>query len=288
MIKNGALLATPFLTLTVDSTGERGLLGVAFDPNFATNQFVYVYYTAPGTPTAQPRQPLHRQRRRRRRRQRGRRCSTSTTCRSATNHNGGALHFGPDGKLYIGVGENANGAQRADADQPARARSCASTPTAASRPTTRSSQRPTGNNRAIWALGLRNPFTFAFSPAPAGCSSTTSARTPGRRSTTASPGRTTAGRRPKGRPTTRRFRRRSSPTHDSARHRLRDHRRRFYNPPVAQFPASLHGQLFLRRLLRRLDQDRRSGQPASRSRISRRASARRSDRRSARPAASTI
>src|SRR6267142_6111857 len=44
--KNGALLATPFVTLTVDSNGERGLLGVAFDPNFATNQFVYVYYTA--------------------------------------------------------------------------------------------------------------------------------------------------------------------------------------------------------------------------------------------------
>ena len=46
VIKNGALLATPFVTLPVDSAGERGLLGIAFDPNFATNQFVYVYYTA--------------------------------------------------------------------------------------------------------------------------------------------------------------------------------------------------------------------------------------------------
>src|SRR6185295_17025857 len=45
VIKNGALLATPFLTVNVDSAGERGLLGVAFDPNFAFNQFVYVYYT---------------------------------------------------------------------------------------------------------------------------------------------------------------------------------------------------------------------------------------------------
>src|SRR4029077_4596975 len=34
VIKNGALLATPFLTVTVNSSGERGLLGVAFDPNF--------------------------------------------------------------------------------------------------------------------------------------------------------------------------------------------------------------------------------------------------------------
>ena len=50
VIKNGGLLATPFLTLTVDSSGERGLLGVTFDPNFASNNFVYVYYTVPGSP----------------------------------------------------------------------------------------------------------------------------------------------------------------------------------------------------------------------------------------------
>ena len=42
VIKDGALLATPFVTLTVDSAGERGLLGVAFDPAFAANHFVYV------------------------------------------------------------------------------------------------------------------------------------------------------------------------------------------------------------------------------------------------------
>src|SRR5262245_22967881 len=46
VIKNGALLPTPFLTVPVDATGERGLLGVAFDPAFATNSYVYVYYTA--------------------------------------------------------------------------------------------------------------------------------------------------------------------------------------------------------------------------------------------------
>src|SRR5205823_6457285 len=37
--------ATPFVSLTVDSSGERGLLGIAFDPNFGSNQFVYLYYT---------------------------------------------------------------------------------------------------------------------------------------------------------------------------------------------------------------------------------------------------
>ena len=117
VIKNDALLATPFVTLTVNSSGERGLLGVAFDPNFASNHYVYLYYTAP-TPS------VHN------------RLSRFTANGdvvvpgsefvlldlpnlSATNHNGGAIHFGPDGKLYVAVGENANGAQRAvDDDDP--------------------------------------------------------------------------------------------------------------------------------------------------------------------------
>src|SRR4030095_779129 len=50
VIKNGVLLPTPFITLNVDPSGERGLLGIAFDPNFATNNFIYLYYTVPGSP----------------------------------------------------------------------------------------------------------------------------------------------------------------------------------------------------------------------------------------------
>src|SRR3982750_3395140 len=46
IVKNNTLLPTPFVTLRVSSAGERGLLGVAFDPNFAVNHFVYVFYTA--------------------------------------------------------------------------------------------------------------------------------------------------------------------------------------------------------------------------------------------------
>ena len=70
VIKNGVLLSTPFVSLTVDSNGERGLLGVAFDPNFASNQYVYVYYTtttrrctiasAASRPTATSRSPAAR------------------------------------------------------------------------------------------------------------------------------------------------------------------------------------------------------------------------------------
>ena len=46
VVQDGVLLPTPFLTLPVDATGERGLESVEFDPNFATNHFLYVYYTA--------------------------------------------------------------------------------------------------------------------------------------------------------------------------------------------------------------------------------------------------
>jgi glucose/arabinose dehydrogenase len=166
VIKNGALLATPFVTLTVDSNGERGLLGVAFDPNFATNQFVYVYYTAT-TPT------IHN------------RVSRFTAngdvalagevpifdlnnLSAATNHNGGAIHFGSDGKLYIAVGENANAANSQTVGnllgKILRINSDGSIPS--DNPTTFSgiADSPSGNNRAIWSVGLRNPYTFTFQP----------------------------------------------------------------------------------------------------------------------------
>ena len=75
------------------------------------------------------------------------------------------------------------------------ARCCGSTPTARSPTDNPFFTRATGANRAIWALGLRNPFTFAFQPGTGrDATSTTSARARGRRSTSASPARTTAGR----------------------------------------------------------------------------------------------
>ena len=45
MVKNGALLAAPFATIPVDSTGERGLIGITLHPNFAANGFVYIHAT---------------------------------------------------------------------------------------------------------------------------------------------------------------------------------------------------------------------------------------------------
>jgi glucose/arabinose dehydrogenase len=161
VIKNGALLATPFVSLTVNSVGERGLLGVAFDPGFQSNGFVYVYYTAT-TPNTHNRV--------------SRFTATGDVAQAgsetilmdleplgATNHNGGAIHFGNDGKLYIAVGENAVGSNsqtlanrlgkilRINAD--------------GSIPFDNPFyNQASGVNRSIWALGLRNPFTFAVEP----------------------------------------------------------------------------------------------------------------------------
>jgi glucose/arabinose dehydrogenase len=162
VIKNGALLPAPFVSLSVNSSGERGLLGIAFDPNFTTNQFVYLYYT---TSTA----PIHN--RISRFRANGDVAEANSelvimdldNLSSATNHNGGAIHFGPDGKLYAAVGENASAANAQNFSNRLgkilRINSDGTIPT----------DNPfldatTGANRAIWALGLRNPFTFGFQP----------------------------------------------------------------------------------------------------------------------------
>ncbi len=162
VIKNGALLPTPFLTVTVDASGERGLLGVAFDPNFVSNQLIYVYYTAT-TPT------IHN------------RISRFTASgdvalagsetivmdlnnlSTATNHNGGALHFGPDGHLYVAVGDNANGSN-AQSLATRHGKMLRITSTGAIPTDNPFFNQATGDNRAIWALGLRNPFTFSFQP----------------------------------------------------------------------------------------------------------------------------
>ncbi len=160
VIENNQLLATPFVSLTVNSSGERGLLGVAFDPNFTVNQFVYLYYTAT-SPTIHNR--VSRFTANGNVAVGGETVLLDLPTLSATNHNGGAMHFGLDGKLYIAVGDNANGANSQSLTTPLgkmlRINTDGTIP----------SNNPfftqtTGINRAIWALGLRNPFTFSFQP----------------------------------------------------------------------------------------------------------------------------
>jgi glucose/arabinose dehydrogenase len=163
VVKNGALLATPFATVAVDSAGERGLIGVALHPSFATNGWVYIYstrsiggvshnrisrFTANGDVAAAGSEVV---------------LVDLPNLSGATNHNGGGMHFGADGKLYVGVGENANGAQAQNLALPfgklLRFNEDGSIPTDNPFFATQ-----TGLGRAVWAYGLRNPFTFAVQP----------------------------------------------------------------------------------------------------------------------------
>lgn len=163
VVKNGALLPTPFVNNTVntDSAGERGFIGIALHPNFAVNGWVYVHYTSTaggshgrisryvasgdvsdGVETVLVDLPV---------------------LSGATNHNGGAIHFGVDGKLYVGVGDNANGSKSpllTDVfGKILRFNDDGTIPTDNPHYATQ-----TGQARAIWARGLRNPFTFAVQP----------------------------------------------------------------------------------------------------------------------------
>ena len=160
IVKNGTLLATSFVQFTVNSLGERGLIGIALDPNFSENQYVYLYHTVPGTPLRN-------------------RVSRFTgngdvavagselilldlDTLGATNHNGGALAFGPDGKLYVAVGDNAVGANSQNLDtyhgKILRINPDGSAPN--DNPFSSGSEQ----KRRVWAYGLRNPYTFSFQP----------------------------------------------------------------------------------------------------------------------------
>ena len=165
IIKNGELLSASFLKVTVSSSGERGLLGIAFDPGFATNGYVYVYYTATSPTihnrvsrfTADPSNPdiaLAGSERS---------ILDLETLSSATNHNGGAIHFGKDGKLYVAVGDNANSSNSQSLST--RLGKILRVNSDGSIPADNPFYNTSGARREIWALGLRNPFTFSFSSA---------------------------------------------------------------------------------------------------------------------------
>ena len=162
VVEDGRLLDRPFVSLNVDSRGERGLLGVVLDPDFDQNGYVYVYHTAK---SPRPHNKITRFT-----------ASGDTAAAgsartildlnnltSRTNHNGGALHFGGDGKLYVAVGDNA---------EPSNARTLRNLKGKMLRINKDGTMPPdnpfygatNGRNRAIWARGLRNPFSFAVRP----------------------------------------------------------------------------------------------------------------------------
>jgi len=164
VVENGVLRSQPWLTLTVVSNSERGLLGIAVDPDFTSNGYVYLFYTHPPTQTM----PFNR-------------VSRFTDVGGVgvdetvlleipevdnqANHNGGNLHFGPDGKLYVSIGESGGTPERAQDLTQVHGKILRVNKEDGTAPTDNPFYDGVGPHEdRIWSLGHRNPFDFDFDP----------------------------------------------------------------------------------------------------------------------------
>jgi len=154
---DGTVLPEPLITLSVNTLFERGVSGLAVDPQFATNGYIYVAYTtseikdrlsrftvigdtaAPGSEKV----------------------LLETPDTVSNSHRGGALAFGPDGKIYWGKGDNGTGATAQDLTtihgKILRINPDGSTPSD-------NPVLPEGALPQIYAYGLRNPYRMTFTP----------------------------------------------------------------------------------------------------------------------------
>ncbi|HEU0299055.1 MAG TPA: PQQ-dependent sugar dehydrogenase [Longimicrobium sp.] len=167
IVENGTLLATPFLDIRarVGSGGERGLLSVAFHPQYAQNGTFFVNFTDLQGDTRVERFRVSADR-------------NVADAASAelviaidqpfANHNGGQLAFGPDGRLYVGMGDGGGGGdpQETGQDPMQLLGKLLRLDVDAARPYAIPAGNPyagrTDGRAEIWALGLRNPWRFAF------------------------------------------------------------------------------------------------------------------------------
>ena len=164
---NGNVNATNFLTLTsatITSGGERGLLGLAFHPNYATNGYFYINYTNTAGNTVIARYSVSAN-------PNVADASSATILLTVTqpfsNHNGGSLRFGPDGYLYIGMGDGGSGgdpgnrAQNINDNLGKMLRIDVDSASPYGIPADNPYVGVAGNDE-IWAIGLRNPWKFNF------------------------------------------------------------------------------------------------------------------------------
>src|SRR5262249_54376457 len=152
-------LAKPALDLgdAVSTGGEQGMLGLAFDPDFLRNRFLYIDYTAADSSVQVVRYSVV-----------GDQLDTPMTVLSLPKkskyHNGGMLAFGPDGYLYIGVGddEKSDGAQELGNVFGKILRLDVTSTEPYAIPTSNPFAQRDGARGEIWSYGLRNPWRFGF------------------------------------------------------------------------------------------------------------------------------
>ncbi len=170
ILKNGTVLARPFLDVSalVSTTSERGLLGLAFSPQFRSDRRFFVYLTRMSDGALQVRSyraypmdadladPASGE------------DIITIAHPTFANHNGGHLAFGPDGMLYIGTGDGggagdpSNNAQNNSVLLGKMLRIEVSTPTGYVIPPDNPYAAGSGASREIYAYGLRNPWKFSF------------------------------------------------------------------------------------------------------------------------------
>ena len=170
--REGPLRATPFLDIRsrVVAGGEQGLLGLAFPKNYAKTRTFYVNYTATGSGAT----VIDRYRVRSGRALPASRQQLLTVPQPYANHNGGHLAFGPDGKLWVGLGDGGSGG---DPENRAQDRS---TPARQDVPPRRGEARRRAPSSSPSACGTRGGTPSTGAPATSG--SATSARTRSKRS----------------------------------------------------------------------------------------------------------
>jgi glucose/arabinose dehydrogenase len=164
----GVVNATPFLTLTtatISTGGERGLLGLAFHPNYAVNGYFYVNYTRAGDgATVIARYSVSADSNIA---NAGSASILMTIAQPFSNHNGGTIKFGPDGYLYIGMGDGGDGGDPGDRAQNLNEnlgkmlRIDVDSASPYGIPPTNPYVGIAGNDE-IWAYGVRNPWKFSF------------------------------------------------------------------------------------------------------------------------------
>lgn len=160
---NGTLAPTPFATFHVSTESERGLLGIAFGPNYAKSGYVYVYYTTgPGAQnySGTPENRVSRIRK----------TKTGSISEKVIldhipstegNHNAGDIHFGFDGKLYIAVGDGGCGCNAAQRLNTLSGKILRIHPNGTI-PTDNPFYNTAGARREIFAFGFRNPWRFTL------------------------------------------------------------------------------------------------------------------------------